>query len=82
MPYLAPLPGWDDAVRALCVTTLARIGGEPALSVLESYAPHAGPLAMGALVRAWTSFEAAPYAHRVLAPLLSGQALRQPAPSV
>src|SRR5205807_2143812 len=82
VPFLAPRSEWDDTARAWCVTTLARIGGEDALLLLEEYAEDPSDAVREALIQSWSSSDWADYPRRVLAAALKGSTSFRPARAV
>jgi hypothetical protein len=67
IPYLAQRAPMLGSAATASIRTLALIGGEAALNVIESYSQDRRQKVMSEILRAWDSFDRESYARRVLA---------------
>ena len=57
---------YSDTITAACVRTLALIGGDAALELLEEYANDSRPVVIDELIRSWDNFDRETYAKTIL----------------
>lgn len=66
IPFLAAQPHYGAQRAALCIDTLAQIGADEALDVIQTYATDTQYLVTQALGANWAAFNRREYARRVL----------------
>ena len=64
--YLARKKSYPASTTAACIRTLALLGGDTALEVLEGYANDSRSTVLNELLRAWDYFDRETFARRVL----------------
>jgi hypothetical protein len=66
LPYLRNGTKYRSTVAAACLRTLAMVGGDTSLEILEQYASDGRQAVVSELLRAWDYYDKTEYAYRII----------------